>query len=238
MRLAIGINDGPYRLRTAGAAAVWVPSHAYGQRSTTTRRMIEAARVVGRMILPVLGLSAALAAVYLFMDTPVPNLPAEPWLTMSHLLLPCAFLAIHLTNRRYGPGYAFWQIVISFVVLASLTAFSGGGVHHMLPPATEPTAREIAAFGTAFLLAGFLSIVAFDGARGPRWWTAPLIGSIVAALVFTPIFYPAAYAGTATAWFNHMGVHAGLLTAGAILMLLPFWLLRRLVQPLAGYGGY
>ena len=235
-RLAIGINDGPYRLRTADEAG-WAASYAYSQRSTT-RRVLEAVRVGGRMILPVLGLSSALAAVFLFIDMPVPGLKSEAWLSVSHLLLPLAFLVIHLTNRRYGPGYAFWQVVGSFVLLASLTALSGGLVHHLLPPSFEPTAREVAAFGIAFLLAGFLSIVAFDGARGPRWWTAPLIGSIAGMLVFTSIFYPAAYAGTSTAWINHMGVHAGLLAASALLMLLPYWLLRRMVEPLAGYGGY
>jgi len=216
----------------------WASSaYAYNQRSAA-RRLLVAAQTAARMILPVLGLTAALAAVYLFIDMPAPRFLGAPWLTASHLLLPFAFLAIHLTNRRYGPGYAFWQLVVSLVLLASLAALGGEIVHHLLPPAAEPTAREVAAFGTALLLAGFLSIVTFDGLRGPRWWTAPLAGSMAAALAFAAIFYPAAYAGSAPAWINHMAVHAGVLTVGAFAMLLPYWLLRRMVEPLAGYGGY
>ena len=111
-------------------------------------------------------------------------------------------------------------------------------IRMFLPETIVPSVRVVAAFAGAFFVAGFLSIVAFDGARGPRWWTAPLIGSLVAALIFAPIFYPAAFLGRQTPWFAHMGIHAGLLIAGAVLSLLPYWLLRRIVQPLPGYGGY
>jgi uncharacterized PurR-regulated membrane protein YhhQ (DUF165 family) len=240
VRLAIGVADGPYRLRSASDAA-WVPSYGYDQRSGgASRRIADAFRAVLRMIVPVLALSAALCSLYLYMDTPVPFLAQTPerWLNVSHLLLPVAFLTIHLTNRRYGPAYAFAQIVLSFALLSAVTLFGTAIVQRMLPPTILPSVREVAAFGGAFLVAGFLAIVAFDGSRGPRWWMAPLIGSIVAALVYPPVFYPAAYAGTAMPWFNDMAVHAGVLAGGAVLMLLPFWLLRRIIQPLPGYGGF
>ena len=151
--------------------------------------------------------------------------------------MPLAFLAIHLANRRYGPSVAFWQIVISFVVLGLFVCFARELVRSLLPERNLPGGREAAAFGLAFAVAGLLSIVAFDAARGPRWWSAPLSGSIVGALVYAPIFYPAAYFGTALPWFEQMTTHAGILVAGAVLVLFPYWLLRRLVQPLAGYGG-
>ncbi len=35
-----------------------------------------------------------------------------------------------------------------------------------------------------------------------------------------------------------MTVEAGVLCGGAVLTLIPFWLLRRMVQPLPGFGGY
>jgi hypothetical protein len=35
-----------------------------------------------------------------------------------------------------------------------------------------------------------------------------------------------------------MLVEAAVLCGGAVVMLLPYWMLRRLVQPLPGYGGY
>jgi uncharacterized PurR-regulated membrane protein YhhQ (DUF165 family) len=237
-RLAVGINDGPYRLRGA-TDATW-PSQGYGQRSGMGRKISEAMRAIARIIIPVLTLCAALAALYLYMDTALPYFAdgRARWLTVSHLLLPLAFLTIHLTNRRYGPGYAFAQIVLAFAALGAAILFGGALIQMLLPETIIPSVREVAAFAGAFFVAGFLSIVAFDGARGPRWWTAPLIGSLVAALIFVPIFYPAAFLGTAAPWFAHMGIHTGLLIAGSVLSLVPYWLLRRIVQPLPGYGGY
>jgi uncharacterized PurR-regulated membrane protein YhhQ (DUF165 family) len=177
---------------------------------------------------------------YLYMDTPLPYFAGAqgPWLTVSHLLLPVAFLTIHLTNRRYGPAYAFAQVVLALAALGALALFGSDVVYRLLPPTVSPNMREVAAFAGLFLIAAFLSIVAFDGARGPRWWTAPFVGSVVAAAVYVPGYYLAAYVGTTTPWLSHMAVHAGLLFAGAVLGLLPFWLLRGVIQPLPGFGGY
>jgi uncharacterized PurR-regulated membrane protein YhhQ (DUF165 family) len=174
------------------------------------------------------------------MDTQIHYFPDAhgPWLTVGHLLLPVAFLAVHLTNRRYGPAYAFAQVVLALAAVGALALFGGDFVHGRLPVSVAFGLREIAAFAGAFLVASFLSIIAFDGARGPRWWSAPLLGSIIAALVYAPTFYLAAYLGTGEPWLNHMAVYAGLLLAGAVLSLVPFWLLRGVVQPLPGFGGY
>ncbi|MBL7098566.1 MAG: VUT family protein [Alphaproteobacteria bacterium] len=238
-RLAIGINDGPYRLRMASDAA-WTPTYGYGTRVTLGRRLTLAVRAVLRTVFPVLGLTAALVGLFLYLATPVPYLAhtAENWVTVSSLLLPVPFLAIHLTNRRYGPAYAFAQIILTFAVLGAVTIFAGESVHRFLPAAALPAMREVCAFMAAFVLSGFLSIVAFDGARGRRWWTAPLVGSLIGALSFAPAFYPAAYLGTSIPWFDRMLVETGVLCGGAILMLFPFWMLRRVVQPLSGFGGY
>ncbi|MEJ0044429.1 MAG: hypothetical protein WDM81_20390 [Rhizomicrobium sp.] len=128
--------------------------------------------------------------------------------------------------------------MLSFAALAAAAIFGSQVITMFLPEAVVPSVRTVAAFGGAFLTAGFVGIIAFDGARGPRWWTAPLIGSVAASLVFAPIFYAAAFAGTPAPWFAHMGIHTGLLVGGAILALIPYWLLRRIVQPLPGFGGY
>ncbi|HEY0106750.1 MAG TPA: hypothetical protein VGB91_11750 [Rhizomicrobium sp.] len=234
----MGVDDGPYRLRGA-TDATW-HTQGYGQRAGFGRRLLEGLRAVLRIILPVVSLCTALAALYLYMDTPLPYLAdgTGPWLTVSHLLLPAAFLTIHLTNRRFGPAYAFAQIVLAFAAIGAATVFGGTFIALMLPEAVFPSVRMVASFAGAFFVAGFLSIIAFDGARGPHWWTAPLVGSVVAALAFAPIFYTAAYVGSGTPWLMHMGLHAAILIAGAVLSLLPFWLLRRIVQPLPGFGGY
>ncbi len=192
------------------------------------------------MVLPVLTLFAALAALYLYMDTTVSYFADATgrWLTIGHVLLPVAFLMIHLTNRRYGPTYAFAQVVVTLAALGAVIAFGGPVVQLVLPPTILPTAREVASFAGAFFVASFLSIIAFDGARGPRWWTAPLVGSLVASLVYAPLFYFGAYLGSATPWMMHMVIHGGVLMGGAVVALFPYWLVRNLVQPLPGFGGY
>ena len=237
-RMAVGIDDGPYRLRGA-SDATW-HTQGYGQNAGIGRRLMDGFRAVLRTIIPVLALCTALAAMYLYMDTTLPYFAdaGVRWLTVSHLLLPVAFLTVHLTNRRYGPSYAFAQVVLSFAVLAAAVIFGAKMIQMFLPEAIVPSVRMVAAFSAAFFVAAFVGIIAFDGARGPRWWTAPLIGSVVASLIFAPIFYAAAFAGTSGPWFAHMGIHTGLLIGGAILALIPYWLLRRVVQPLPGFGGY
>lgn len=238
VKLAVGINDGPYRLR--GASETTWSSQGYGQSAGFGRRLADAIRAVLRTILPVVALCTALTAMYLYLDTQLPYFADSQgrWLTVSHLLLPLAFLAIHLTNRRYGPAYAFAQIVLSFAALAAAVLFGRSLVQMFLPETVIPSLREVLSFAGAFFVAGFLSIIAFDGARGPRWWTAPLTGSVVGTLIFAPLFYMAAFIGTHTPWFDRMGIHTGLLIGGAVLSLIPFWLLRRFIPPLRGFGGY
>jgi uncharacterized PurR-regulated membrane protein YhhQ (DUF165 family) len=195
---------------------------------------------VGRSILPIFFLTIALAAMYLFMDRPLTYFgdAHDAWFRLSHLLLPVAFFTVHLTNRRYGPSYAFAQIVLSFAVCTAFATFGSDIVRQLLPEQIVPSVREVAMFIVAFVSAGFLAIVAFDGARGPRWWTAPLIGSLVAGLAFAILFYPLAYAGSNVPWVGHMLTHTGILLSAAFLGLVPFWLLRATIPPLPGFGGY
>ena len=124
------------------------------------------------------------------LDRPLPYFgdSHDAWFRLSHLLLPVAFFTVHLTNRRYGPSYAFAQIVLSFAVCTAAGTFGADVVRQLLPEPVVPGVREVAMFIIAFVGAGFLAIVAFDGARGPRWWTAPLIGSL-AGIAFA-ILYP------------------------------------------------
>ena len=111
-------------------------------------------------------------------------------------------------------------------------------MRQLVPLSALPNTREVAAFALAFVGAGLLATVAFDVTRGPRWWTAPLIGSLVAAFIYTFVFYPVAYAGTDASWVGHMIVHGGILAGAAFAVLVPYWVLRGTVQPLSGFGGY
>ena len=52
------------------------------------------------------------------------------------------------------------------------------------------------------------------------------------------LYYPLAYAGSGVSWYAHMSTHAGVLIAASVAGLFPYWLLRPLIKPLPGFGGY
>ena len=195
--------------------------------------------VASRLYLPVSLLTATLFAIFVCLDRSFPYLSdGGSWLKWSHVLIAFAFLLTQLTNRRYGPGYAFAQIILSLAICDVVVVVRPAGIVNLLRAEALPNAREVVAFVGAFIAAGYLSVVAFDATRGPRWWTAPLIGSYVSSLGFAVLYYPLAYAGSGSSWFQHMSTHAGILIAASVIGLLPYWLLRPVIRPLPGFGGY
>jgi uncharacterized PurR-regulated membrane protein YhhQ (DUF165 family) len=213
---------------------------AYGRREGIWFRIGSAVRAVARLVMPVLLLLASFAAIYLYLDTPATSLAGSVdghWLTMGHLLVPVSFLCVHLTNRRYGPAYAFAQVVLALAASVAFVVLVAPALAPYVPVRTVPDLRVAAAFGGAFFVASFVSIVVFDGARGPRWWMAPLLGMLASVVTFGLVFYPAAYAGNED-WPHRMAVHLEFLAGLAVLSLVPYWVLRGFVRPLPGYNGY
>jgi hypothetical protein len=147
-------------------------------------------------------------------------------------------LCVHLTNRRYGPAYAFALVVAAAALIIATLILAGDRMLQFVPQDTVPAMREAIGFGAAFFVASLVSIVVFDGTRGAHWWTAPLFGFVTAAVFFAWVFYPVTYAGTGAPWLDHALVYAAVLAGEGILLLLPYWTLRRIVPPISGFGGY
>jgi uncharacterized PurR-regulated membrane protein YhhQ (DUF165 family) len=216
---------------------------SYRRQSSLLGRIGAGFTAIGRIFLPVLLLLGALAATYLYLDTRAPVQLGVPSLgttslTIGHLVVPLSFFAIALTNRRYGASYAFAQVVIALALAVTAFAFQGDALRASLPASVQPGPRILGAFAGAFLLSSLVSILVFDGARGPRWWTAPLLSLLAGGLVFTGVFAPLAFAGTGAAWIQPALNYAALLTGAAVVLLIPYWMLRGLVPPLSGFGGY
>ena len=75
--------------------------------------------------------------------------------------------------------------------------------------------------------------------RGPRWWTAPLAASFAAALVFSAVYYPAAFAGgEEISWTDSALVHFAVFFAESMVLLVPYYLLRPAMRPIGGMNGY
>jgi queuosine precursor transporter len=100
------------------------------------------------------------------------------------------------------------------------------------------TTRAVLSFGAALLVSNFVGITFFDAARGPRWWTAPLAASFAASLVFSAIYYPAAFAGVQERWTDSAIVHFVVFFGMSVLLLAPYYLLRPAMRPIDGRNGY
>ncbi|GAA0536693.1 uncharacterized PurR-regulated membrane protein YhhQ (DUF165 family) [Rhizomicrobium palustre] len=231
-------DRGLYRLRAASDVP-YAAAYGYGRKSGFGEKILGALAATARVAVSVGVLLAWVIGVFLYRDTPVSILGAgQGWLTLAHALVPTGFFCVFLTNRRYGPGYAFVQVLVTAIVVTGFALAAGQDIYQILGPEGVPDMREALAFGGAFILAGFVSITAFDGARGPMWWTAPLVGFLVAAFTFATIFFLASYAGADAEWFSHGATYMGILAGEGILLLIPFWALRRMVPPMSGFGGY
>ncbi len=131
------------------------------------------------------------------------------WLTWGAFTYPVAFLVSELANRRFGPQMARWVAWwgFAFAVVASL----------ILAPA-----RIAAASGLAFIASQLLDIRVFDRLRHGRWWRAPLVATLAAAVLDSAVFWSVAFAGDGGPWITWaLGDLAVKLAVGAC-MLLPF----------------
>jgi uncharacterized PurR-regulated membrane protein YhhQ (DUF165 family) len=242
---ALEDDEGPYRLRHA-KDAVWPPKgRAYGGEAPDLRaRMARPLRITSRLALPVTLLIVLLGSAYLFTDALLllpgaPHLVQNAMLAISDLILPIAWFALHLTNRRYGAPYAFGQLVAGFGVIIAVALINPGDIDNWINTTPALSWRAMAAFGVSFLFANVIAITFFDAWRGPRWWTAPLAASFAASLVFSVVYYPAAFAGGQdVAWADSALVHFGVFFAESLLLLVPYYLLRPAMRPLHGMNGY
>jgi len=161
-------------------------------------------------------------------------------LATSDLVLPVAWYAIHLCNRRYGAAHAFIQLAAALVILSLVALINPGDLNNWVNNSPALSWRAMLAFTVAFLLANSIAITFFDAARGPQWWTAPLAGSCAASLVFSAVYYPAAFAGSGDvgSWTDCAMVHFSLFFVESVALLLPYYLLRPAMRPLSGMNGF
>jgi hypothetical protein len=148
--------------------------------------------------------------------------PINDWLTWGAFTYPVTFLVTDLTNRAVGPAAARRVAWAGFAVAAVLSL--------ALVASADLPWRIAVASCMAFIVAQILDIAVFNRWRRQTWWKAPLIGSVIASVIDTAIFFFVAFAGT------DMGDWR-LLAAGdlavkfmmAVLLLAPYrWMLPRL----------
>ncbi len=157
-----------------------------------------------RLAVPV----AAMAAVIVLSNVLVQH-AINDWLTWGAFSYPLVFLVSDLTNRALGPQVARRVAWIGFAiaVVASL--------------ALAPW-RIAVASGAAFLFAQLMDVAVLNRWRQASWWKAPLIGSLVASVVDTAVFFFIAFAGTDMNWLMLAAGDLAVKAAMAALLLAPY----------------
>ncbi len=147
--------------------------------------------------------------------------PINDWLTWGAFSYPVAFLVSDLLNRRFGPAAARRVAWVGFAVAVTVSLWAA-------------TPRIAVASGTAFIVAQLLDIRVFDHLRHGRWWRAPLMAVIPAAILDTMLFFSIAFAGLGVPWVSWAFGDLGVKLLVGVFMLAPFrmfmWNLARPYQ--------
>lgn len=238
-----GVETGQKAGARSFTATVDADANAFSGRYTRPReehsiqkRMGQALAAFVRLVIPVLLLMTVAGASFAYAGVPAPVM-SQSWMNLGLLLLPLTFLAIHLTSRRYGAGYAFAQILLAYGAVVALAMFAQPYVTMVLGE-SHAALREVAGFAAGLFVAHIVAIVVFDGLRGPRWWQAPLFASLIGGIVLCAIAFPATYLGTGIDWTGRMLDYMAVMSIAAVLLVIPYWIFRPLVPPRPGFGGY
>lgn len=197
-----------------------------------------------RLFLPVVAYVVTLAAAWAWRSVPaawfdglLPDMTPSAWLTQGHVLIAAAFFLNNLVSRRYGMDLAVWHVLASWIVLAIVVIASLARIDPRLPEIALPPALEAFALAGGLIVAHVAAAFVFDRTRGIHWWTAPLYASLIGGIVFVAIFYGVVQPG-GPEWTTRALIDAGVKTAMAFVMLIPYFILRPVVRPMPGFGGF
>ena len=104
-------------------------------------------------------------------------------LTFAAFTFPVAFLVTDLTNRLFGAAAARKVVFAGFAIAVLVSIILA-------------SPRIAIASGSAFLISQLMDVSIFDKLRSGQWWRAPLISSMVGAVVDTFIFFSFAFAAS------------------------------------------
>jgi uncharacterized PurR-regulated membrane protein YhhQ (DUF165 family) len=157
-------------------------------------------------------LSAFAMAGIVLLSNVLVQFPINGWLTWGAFSYPVAYFVTDVSNRRGGPA------------LARRIAWLGFAVGAILSLILAPW-RIALASSVAFIVSQLLDIAVFNKLRQQSWWKAPFIGSVIASVIDTALFFGLAFAGTQLNWLHLAAGDLGVKLAMAVVLLAPFRLL-------------
>jgi hypothetical protein len=156
-----------------------------------------------------LGRPIAAMATVIVLSNWLVQFPIGSWLTWGAFSYPVVYLVCDLTNRAVGAA------------AARRVAWAGFAVAVVVSGLVAPW-RIAVASGTAFIVSQFMDIIVFNRWRRSSWWKAPLIGSAVASVIDTLIFFYLAFAGTTLDWRTLALGDLGIKLLMAAILLAPY----------------
>jgi uncharacterized integral membrane protein (TIGR00697 family) len=135
----------------------------------------------------------AMAAIVVASNILVQFLLLDGLLTWGAFTYPLAFLVTDLVNRIHGAAAARRIVLAGFAVGVVCSLI---GTQVMLEFGPAVTLRVAVGSATAFLLAQLMDVAVFDRLRGGRWWTAPLVSTLVGATLDTILFFSIAFSAS------------------------------------------
>ena len=157
-----------------------------------------------RLRLPILAMAAVIVLSNILVQYPI-----NDWLTWGAFSYPLVFLVSDLSNRALGPQVARRIAWVGFALAVVVSL--------LLAPW-----RVALASGAAFLFSQLMDVAVFNRWRRQSWWKAPLIGSLVASVVDTAVFFFLAFAGSDMDWLQLAGGDLAVKATMAALLLAPY----------------
>jgi uncharacterized PurR-regulated membrane protein YhhQ (DUF165 family) len=198
-----------------------------------------------RLALPVLAYGVLIAACWELRSVPntwfdglLPGPLASSWLTQGHAALAGVFFLNALVNRRYGLEHALWHVALGWLLAAAVIFSFALRLDPDPPEVILPPFHVSAAFFCALIAGHVTAAFVFDRTRGVQWWTAPLYAGVFGGLVFCAAFYALVQPGGGAEWALRMATDMGLKTVMAFVLLVPYFVLRPVIRPMPGFGGF
>lgn len=144
----------------------------------------------------VAAMAVTVAASNVLVQYPFAHFGLQDLLTWGAFTYPVAFLVTDLANRNHGAAAARKVVYAGFAVAVLLSVWLA-------------TPRIALASGTAFLVAQLIDVLVFDRLRERAWWQAPLISSVIGAVVDTALFFSIAFAARFAVLDTGLGLEDG-----------------------------
>jgi uncharacterized PurR-regulated membrane protein YhhQ (DUF165 family) len=160
------------------------------------------------------------------------------WLNIGGVVMALGAPLAILFTRRFGGDEASRAITAAWGVAAVATFAELSYLAPTLDASDFPSVKFVVAFVASAMIGQYLAVGVYDVIRGGgHWWRAPLIAALAgfAAQVF--VYFPIAYWGSKTPWFNWMVSDFSVKAGIAIAFLLVYRVLQKALRPVGGYGG-